>query len=172
MIPGLIIGLLLGLIIGGAGAWYWRGKNDPESALRDLREQNESLRRDVADHFVHTADLVNSLTDSYKEVFDHLRDGAERLVDQDTLKERLSYTGRKQVTLHMIGGGSGTPSGSDSRPDLFHEAGGGHDADKHGVPAEGVEGDAGADSQAPTGHEYDGDTAKTTGSEEPPDPFR
>lgn len=100
-ITGLIIGLLVGLPAGAAAAWLWSrvgGTAGAESA-----KQQAAYQEEVADHFVKTAELVNSLTDSYKEVFDHLRQGAETLVDEETLRKRLSREEEKDVTLHLIG---------------------------------------------------------------------
>jgi len=77
----------------------------------------------VADHFVKTAELVNQLTDSYKEVFDHLRDGAGSLVDEEILRERLAHRDDDKVTLRRIGYGGGNESGSDSAEAKGQEAG-------------------------------------------------
>lgn len=97
----LIIGLAVGLLAGAGGAWIW-ARFSGKGSTPDARQQ-AAYREEVADHFVKTAELVNRLTDSYKEVFDHLRDGAGRLVDEDTLRERLAHEEDKDVTLHLIG---------------------------------------------------------------------
>lgn len=119
---GLVTGLIVGLVAGAAGAWlWWRFGTAGDGA--DSRRQAE-YREEVADHFVKTAELVNRLTDSYKEVFDHLRDGAGKLVDEETLRQRLAHEEDKDVTLHLIGYGStktgnrpaGRAPGSESGP--------------------------------------------------------
>jgi len=170
MILGLIIGLVFGLAIGGAAVWYWQRGSDAESSLRELRAQHEALRCEVADHFVRTADLVNSLTDSYKEVFDHLRDGAERLVDRETLNERLSYSGRNEVRLQMIGSGARAQTDSATGFGDTSACGKDRETDRVRYPGEGVEGD---DSRSPerakTGRDSNGRRQDDTG--EPPDPF-
>lgn len=101
IVTGLIIGLIVGLAAGAGAAWLWM-RYGAASDGADARKQAK-YREEVADHFVKTAELVNRLTDSYKEVFDHLRDGAGNLVDEDTLRERLSHEEDKDVTLHLIG---------------------------------------------------------------------
>lgn len=98
---GLITGLIVGLLAGAAGTWLWWRFGAPRDGA-DSKRQAE-YQEEVADHFVKTAELVNRLTDSYKEVFDHLRDGAGKLVDEETLRERLSHEEDKDVTLHLIG---------------------------------------------------------------------
>lgn len=101
---GLITGLIVGLLAGVAGTWlWWRFGASSDGA--DSKRQAE-YQEEVADHFVKTAELVNRLTDSYKEVFDHLRDGAGKLVDEETLRQRLAHEEDKDVTLHLIGYGT------------------------------------------------------------------
>lgn len=101
IVTGLIIGLVAGLAAGAAAVWLWF-RYGTGTGSADTRQQAK-YQEEVADHFVKTAELVNRLTDSYKEVFDHLRDGAGRLVDEETLRERLSHEEDKDVTLHLIG---------------------------------------------------------------------
>lgn len=115
IVTGLIIGLIVGLAAGAGAAWLWM-RYGAASDGADARKQAK-YREEVADHFVKTAELVNRLTDSYKEVFDHLRDGAGNLVDEDTLRRRLANEEDKDVTLHLIGyrdtasGEEGPPAG-------------------------------------------------------------
>lgn len=97
----LIIGFAVGVAAGAGAAWLWARFSGKQSGP-DAKQQ-AAYREEVADHFVKTAELVNRLTDSYKEVFDHLRDGAGRLVDEETLRQRLAHEEDKDVTLHLIG---------------------------------------------------------------------
>lgn len=98
MITGIIIGFAVGLGAGAGAAWLWSRLAGAGDTAREA-----AYRREVADHFVTTAELVNRLTDSYKEVFDHLRQGAETLVDEETLRRRLAQEEDKDVILHLIG---------------------------------------------------------------------
>jgi uncharacterized membrane-anchored protein YhcB (DUF1043 family) len=68
-----------------------------------MREENERFREQVNDHFVETAELINQLTDSYKKVFDHLSDGAERLVDEKVIRERMPQVSDQEIRLKRIG---------------------------------------------------------------------
>ena len=100
-------GVLVGALLGGIGALIAlrRGQNDPTSA-RSLERELETYRRDVADHYVETAKRVDALTHAYKAVYDHLEDGAVRLVGEAELRERLDRledTGHEPVTLEGIG---------------------------------------------------------------------
>ena len=122
-VVSLVLGVIIGFVVGGSMVFgYYRF---PGSAREDraARKREEAYREEVADHFVKTADLVNNLTDSYKEVFDHLREGAGRLVDEKILQERLAHRDDDKVTLRRIGYGSGrsqsearTKSSSDKSP--------------------------------------------------------
>ncbi len=113
IITGLIIGLVAGLAAGAAAVWLWF-RYGAAADRADTRQQAK-YQEEVADHFVKTAELVNRLTDSYKEVFDHLRDGAGKLVDEETLRERLSHEEDKDVTLHLIGYRASEPGSDNGR---------------------------------------------------------
>jgi hypothetical protein len=107
--PWLLVmaGVLVGALLGGIGALIAlrRGRNDPTS-VRSLERELDSYRRDVADHYVETAKRVDALTHAYKAVYDHLEDGAVRLVGEAELRERLDRledANREPVTLEGIG---------------------------------------------------------------------
>lgn len=101
-----LLGLLAGVALGGAGVWLlWRlrsGSDTPDAIAR-IRRDNERFRQEVDAHFIQTAELINQLTDSYKAVFDHLSDGAERLVDRDAVRERMPQVSAREVRLRHIG---------------------------------------------------------------------
>lgn len=84
--------------------------------MGQLKAENERFREEVNAHFVQSAQLINELTDSYKKVFDHLSDGADRLVDKDTTRDRMPQVGRQEVRLRHIGApkdfGPATPAKS------------------------------------------------------------
>ncbi|MEE4296018.1 MAG: DUF1043 family protein [Wenzhouxiangella sp.] len=99
-----IIGLVAGLIIGASIAVILRRRSGgSEQSVESLKQENERFREEVNDHFVQTAELINQLTDSYKAVFDHLSDGAEKLVEPDVIRERLPQVGDEEVRLKRIG---------------------------------------------------------------------
>ncbi|MEN1727448.1 MAG: DUF1043 family protein [Pseudomonadota bacterium] len=102
---GWILGaLVLGGIIGAAVVWFMtRQAAGPGHSVKALREENEKFREEVNDHFVETADLINELTDSYKKVFDHLSEGAEKLVDEAVIRERMPQVSDQEIRLKRIG---------------------------------------------------------------------
>lgn len=93
----------VGVFIGSLMTWLvidLRGNDVQDSAK--VREEGKKLREEVNEHFVTTAALVNNLTDVYKELFDHLNDGAGRLVEPGAI-DRMPRVGDREVTIKRIG---------------------------------------------------------------------
>lgn len=100
----ILIGLVIGLAAGAGAAWYvLAGRGGSSPTADELKRENERIREEVNAHFVQTAELINQLTDSYKAVFDHLSDGADRLVDKEAVRERMPRVSDREVRLKHIG---------------------------------------------------------------------
>ena len=84
----LLFGLIVGLIIGRSGSDS-QERNQLKSQLDATTLELEQYKSTVNDHFARTAELVNSLTDSYREVHQHLATSAEQLCDSSQLPEQL-----------------------------------------------------------------------------------
>ncbi len=139
----VIIGLVVGLVVGGVTAWLIARSSRVEvPSTRKLKEENERFREEVNAHFVHTAELINELTDSYKKVFDHLSDGAERLVDKEAVRERMPQVGQQEVRLRHIGAPAQARPGQDSSAAKLKTA-----AERKSVPAGEKPRPAGSDPQ-------------------------
>ncbi|MFO7763155.1 MAG: DUF1043 family protein [Wenzhouxiangellaceae bacterium] len=106
----LIVGLVVGGAIGALATWWISRARGGAVSVMQLKQENDKFRNEVTDHFVETARLINQMTDSYKQVFDHLSSGAERLVDDKKLAERLPPASGQEVRL----GGFGAASPVDS----------------------------------------------------------
>lgn len=104
----ILIGLVIGLAAGAGAAWYFLAGRGSSPSAEQLKKENERIREEVNAHFVQTAELINQLTDSYKAVFDHLSDGADRLVDKEAVRERMPRVSDREVRLKHIG----SPEGS------------------------------------------------------------
>lgn len=79
---------LLVFVLGiGAGILYAKKQvpdqrvKELETLLHDLQGRHERYQRDVSDHFEQTATLVNELTQRYRDVHEHLVQGARTLCD-------------------------------------------------------------------------------------------
>lgn len=77
---------LLVFLVGAVAGVIYAKKQVPdqrvkelETLLHDLQGRHERYQRDVSEHFEQTASLVNELTSRYREVHEHLVQGAEVL---------------------------------------------------------------------------------------------
>jgi uncharacterized membrane-anchored protein YhcB (DUF1043 family) len=85
---------LIGVSLGGAlGYWLPRfmksaplSGRETEAELEALRERHATYRNDVANHFNQTAELLDKLIGNYRDVHNHLADGAETLCEDETIK--------------------------------------------------------------------------------------
>ena len=94
------ISAAVGVVVGACGFWLIASRNKggaigSKKQIRDLTEKLEIQQQQIDAHFVTTADLVNKLTLTYKEVYDHLSQGAQTLCDVDAATQVLDA--RKNV---------------------------------------------------------------------------
>ncbi len=82
----LILGLLIGGFIGHRSTTAYRHAQAAERELRRLREEQARYRQRVKEHFVTTAELINRMTDAYREVFRHLVASSQELCGPDAPK--------------------------------------------------------------------------------------
>ncbi len=76
------LSLLIGGALGAAALYIFRTRflsQNLEQRLHQAENNLQAYQRDVAEHFAQTSDLVNNLTQSYREVHEHLANGALRL---------------------------------------------------------------------------------------------
>ena len=97
----VLAGVLVGALLGGAIALFVLRRGAPGSG--SLRHEFDDYRRDVAEHYAETARRVDALTHAYKAVYDHLEDGAYRLVGESELRQRLEDASHEPVTIEGIG---------------------------------------------------------------------
>ena len=85
--------LALGLVIGAAFASRLGGGptrvRELEDQLRRLRESDKEYRESVSEHFSGTAELVQQMTESYKDVYQHLATGAQALCSAEVASRLL-----------------------------------------------------------------------------------
>lgn len=65
-------------------------QRDLEKHLERLQEQQKGYQHEVAEHFTDTAKLLSNLTESYRNVHNHLAGGAENLCKDNVPPEVIS----------------------------------------------------------------------------------
>src|SRR5690606_38614774 len=75
----LAIGIVIGFIISGRTKAAPSKLTDLEKQLEELQNSHNRYREEVSSHFSMTAELVQQMTDSYRDVYQHLATGAQEL---------------------------------------------------------------------------------------------
>lgn len=92
----LVVGFFIGRNIGGSA------DSNTQQAVADKQKELDEYKAQVSEHFGKTADLVDNLTQSYKDVFDHLGSSAKGLLSEAQVKQHLSSRAAKAVTLTYV----------------------------------------------------------------------
>lgn len=71
-----------------------------EESLQTSRQELDQYQREVAQHFADTAKLVNALTQSYKDVHDHLASGALQLTNPE-ITQQILEAGDKSLGIDV-----------------------------------------------------------------------
>ena len=74
-----LLGLMVGWLTGRRASSTARKYRDIALKLDQVMQDKKAYETDVAEHFAETASLLNNLTESYREVHNHLAQGAAAL---------------------------------------------------------------------------------------------
>jgi uncharacterized protein len=85
----LVIGIVIGLIFSSRLNSSASRVQDLENQIRDIKDNQLVYRDNVSDHFSMTADLVQHMTESYREVYQHLASGAQDLCSNEVASKLL-----------------------------------------------------------------------------------
>jgi len=85
----LIVGIAIGYFLVGRINTTPNKVTELEQKLQDLQRNHAHYRDEVSDHFSTTAELVQQMTDSYKDVYQHLASGAQDLCSTDVASKLL-----------------------------------------------------------------------------------
>lgn len=88
-----ILGAVLGLLFGRRTSTAAQRLRDAELKLDQVMQDKKAYEDEVVEHFSETATLLNSLTERYRDVHNHLAKGASSLCQ-----------GRGPVSLEQLGG--------------------------------------------------------------------
>ena len=97
-IVGIIVAFAVGILIGALISKDSKISLSIQKSKKELEDYKDS----VSEHFGKTADLVDNLTNSYKDVFDHLGKSAHELLSEEEVKKHLQSRASKAVTLSYI----------------------------------------------------------------------
>jgi uncharacterized membrane-anchored protein YhcB (DUF1043 family) len=85
----LAAGLLLGFILARALHPKEQQRKELENNLQQAQEQIKDYQQDVTDHFLKTSELVNNLSQCYRDVHEHLATGAMRLTNTEISRQMI-----------------------------------------------------------------------------------
>lgn len=77
----LLLGAVLGWVLAKLLDREQRSGRDAERRLEQANANLASYRREVSNHYVKTAQLVDELTESYRQLHNHLAHGSATLLD-------------------------------------------------------------------------------------------
>ena len=96
----LLIGGIIGLVIGRTSNAPDR-KRELENQLSSAKEELTAYQQSVTKHFLETSEKVTELTQSYRDLHEHLAKGALQLASAEVGKELLT-AGGTQSTLEEL----------------------------------------------------------------------
>ncbi len=96
-----IIAFAFGLVAGYVISYFTNPDHDRREELeRELAEQKEETkqyRAQVSQHFQRTSELVQNMTDSYRQVYEHLATGSQQLCSDPVTTPRLDLPERERL---------------------------------------------------------------------------
>ena len=96
-----VLGFLLGTTLGCIAAWLVFSRGDKTQQLQvelnELKDNFTDYRDQVTRHFMQTSSLVQTMTESYRAVYEHLASGAQHLCDVDEGASKLQQTKTEEI---------------------------------------------------------------------------
>ena len=84
---------------------------DLESELADKQNEHQEYREQVAEHIAGSAKKFQSMTHQYRDLYDHLSDGAQQLCERRSIPRELSTS---HVDILAVESPASTPKLSDA----------------------------------------------------------
>ncbi len=98
----MVMAGVVGLVIGGLFMYFFSSSKKSETSVKAVESKLENYQQDVEAHFAKTADLIDNLTGSYQEVFEHLSASAEKLLTKEQIKNQLMNRKSREVTIKYL----------------------------------------------------------------------
>ena len=102
------IGLMIGIILGQRRSVAGKAQREMEHHLAQLQKQQQTYQAEVKEHFTETAKLVDQLTSSYRDVHNHLAQGAHLLAGE-TVGESLQSLPEPRTSTANLDPGTISP---------------------------------------------------------------
>lgn len=85
----LVIGIVIGFVVATRTKSAPSKVTDLETQMEELQRTHNRYREEVSNHFSMTAELVQQMTDSYRDVYQHLATGAQELCSGEVANKLL-----------------------------------------------------------------------------------
>ena len=95
IIAGGVALFLVGLGLGFWVAQLRSGKQVAKAA--DVQKQFDDYRQSVTEHFGRTAEHFQTIGQQYRELYEHMASGADSLIDQQVIDEKLSFVPKTET---------------------------------------------------------------------------
>ncbi len=122
----LILGLVLGLLFGRATNAPYQEAQELKDSLDQVQSEFDTYKAEVTQHFTKTAELVNSMTDNYRNVHTHLAGGAQALCsgalqlesmnDKDALEAQVEEVTESAATEEVASSSEAAANDDSSTP--------------------------------------------------------
>jgi uncharacterized membrane-anchored protein YhcB (DUF1043 family) len=111
---GIACGIAVAYLIAGPG----RRTRELQDKCDTLQQEFDGYRDQVGQHFLKTAELVQKMTDSYRDVYEHLASGSESLCKEPVDTPKLDIPSHPTLASASD---DAEPSGR-NKPEKVHEA--------------------------------------------------
>lgn len=94
-----VVGCILGAVLTRTLSPQEKKSRSLESKLQDSENKLNQYQQEVTEHFATTAKLVNNLTQSYRDVHEHLSSDALKLANVDISRQLLKSASKEDDAL-------------------------------------------------------------------------
>ena len=85
----LVVGVVIGVVFSSRLNSSASRVLELENQIRDIKDNHLAYKDNVSEHFSLTADLVQHMTESYRDVYQHLASGAQDLCSNEVASKLL-----------------------------------------------------------------------------------
>jgi len=109
----LVLGVVCGLLFGRATNAPYQEAQELKDSLKTAQYELETYKSEVSQHFTKTAELVNEMTDNYRNVHSHLAAGAQTLTAGALQLESMNEKEALEAQAEVV---------SEAEPEIKEEA--------------------------------------------------